>query len=45
MAKRAGAADKYKWVAIFVGLAVLAMLVAIPWPFLPVGTGRPWIRL
>jgi len=45
MAKRAEAALKYKWVAIFVGLAVLAMLVAIPWPFLPVGGGRPWIRL
>ena len=45
MAKRAEVALKYKWVAIFVGLALLAMLVAIPWPFLPVGSGRPWIRL
>jgi hypothetical protein len=45
MAKRAEAALKYKWVAIFLGLALLAMLVAIPWPFLPVGSGRPWIRL
>jgi hypothetical protein len=45
MAKRAEAALKYKWVAIFLGLALLVMLVAIPWPFLPVGSGRPWIRL
>ncbi len=45
MAKRAEAALKYKWAAIFWGLALLAMLVAIPWPFLPVGSGRPWIRL
>ena len=45
MAKRAEAALKYKWAAIFFGLAMLAMLVAIPWPFLAVGSGRPWIRL
>ncbi len=45
MAKRAEAALKYKWAAIFLGLALLAMLVAIPWPFLPVGSGRPWLRL
>ena len=45
MAKRAEAALKYKWVAIFFGLAALAMLVSIPWPFLPVGSGRPWFRL
>jgi hypothetical protein len=45
MARRAQAALKYKWVSIFFGLALLAMLVAIPWPFLPVGSGRPWIRL
>jgi len=44
MAKRAGAAAKYKWAAIFYGLAMLAMLVAIPWPFLAVGSGRPWLR-
>ncbi len=45
MAKRAAAALKHKWAAIFLGLALLAMLVAIPWPFLAVGSGRPWIRL
>jgi hypothetical protein len=45
MAKRAEPALKYKWAAIFLGLALLAMLVAIPWPFLAVGSGRPWIRL
>ncbi len=45
MAKRAETALKYKWAAIFLGLALLAMLVAIPWPFLSVGSGRPWIRL
>ena len=45
MAKRAEPVLKYKWAAIFLGLALLAMLVAIPWPFLAVGSGRPWIRL
>ena len=45
MTKRAEATLKYKWAGIFFGLAALAMLVAIPWPFLPVGSGRPWIRL
>ena len=45
MARRAEMGLKYKWVSIFFGLAVLAMLVAIPWPFLVVGSGRPWIRL
>ncbi len=45
MAKRAEAAPKYKWMAIFVGLAVLVILVAIPWPFLAVGSERPWLRL
>jgi hypothetical protein len=45
MAKRAEAALKYKWAGIFFGLAALAMLVAIPWPFLAVGNGRPWMRL
>jgi hypothetical protein len=42
--KRAEAAtSKHKRAAIFFGLALLAILIAIPWPFLPYG--RPLIRL
>jgi hypothetical protein len=34
--------QKYRWAAIGFGLAVLAILFAIPWPFAQVA--RPWIR-
>lgn len=34
---------KHRTAAIFFGLAFIAMLLAIPWPFL--ASGRPWIRL
>lgn len=32
---------KHKQAAIFFGLAALAILVGVPWPFLP--NGRPWL--
>jgi hypothetical protein len=35
--------SKHRRAAIFFGLALLAILLAIPWPFLPYG--RPLIRL
>jgi hypothetical protein len=41
--RAAGATSKHKRAAIFFGLALLAILIAIPWPFLP--NGRPLIRL
>ena len=37
------ATSKHKRAAIFFGLAMLAILIAIPWPFL--SYGRPLIRL
>lgn len=36
---------KHRRTAIFFGLSLLAMLLAIPWPFLAAGAGRPWIRI
>lgn len=36
-------AKKHRMAAIFFGLAILAILFAIPWPFS--GVPRPWIRL
>jgi hypothetical protein len=36
---------KHKRAAIFFGLALIAVLVAVPWPFLASGGGRPWIRI
>jgi hypothetical protein len=43
--KRAqAAAQKHRRAAIFFGLATLAILVAIPWPFFSY-YGRPLIRL
>jgi hypothetical protein len=44
ISKRAvGATSKHRRAAIFFGLATLAILFAIPWPFL--SYGRPLIRL
>jgi cytochrome c biogenesis factor len=44
LARRAGkSAVSAQRLAIFYTLAILAILLAIPWPFLP--AGRPWIRL
>lgn len=36
---------KYRVAAILFGLATLAILIAIPWPFMAAGIGRPWFRL
>ncbi len=38
-----GDQDKHRRAAIFFGLAVILVLIAIPWPFLPYG--RPLLRL
>jgi hypothetical protein len=44
LSKRAEAARaKHRQAAVFFGLAILIVLFAIPWPFLPYG--RPLIRL
>lgn len=44
MAKRLpDSVSKHKRLALFFGAAVLLILAAIPWPFLPYG--RPWLRL
>jgi hypothetical protein len=37
------AAGKFRWAAIGFGLALLLILLAIPWPFSSVA--RPWLRL
>ena len=40
--KAADAAGKHKAAAIFLGLALLVILLSIPWPFTP--AGRPYFR-
>lgn len=35
--------SKFKQAAIFYTLALVAVLAAIPWPFLTVGTNRGWL--
>lgn len=40
----AEAAGKHRTAALWFGLAILLILVAIPWPFMP-DYGRPWLRL
>jgi membrane protein insertase Oxa1/YidC/SpoIIIJ len=42
--KAAGAQGKHRLAAILYGLAVLAIVLAIPWPF-EIGVGRPLLRL
>ncbi|GAB4569600.1 MAG: hypothetical protein Kow0077_02370 [Anaerolineae bacterium] len=34
---------KYRQAALLFGLAIVVILLAVPWPFLPYG--RPWLRL
>lgn len=41
--KAAGDVNKFRTAAIWFGLAVIVILIGIPWPFLEYG--RPWIRL
>jgi hypothetical protein len=43
--KATEATAKYRMAAILYGLATLAILFAIPWPFTAAGAGRPWFRL
>jgi hypothetical protein len=43
--KRADAATKFRLGAIFFLLAMILILLSIPWPFLTAGAGRPWLRL
>jgi len=43
MAKKASKpADKHRRILIGFALALLIVLAAIPWPFLPAGAGRGW---
>lgn len=43
MAKKASQpASKHRRILIGFGLAILIVLAAIPWPFLPAGAGRGW---
>jgi hypothetical protein len=41
-ARRADSLRRHKVAAIFFGLALVAVLLAIPWPGTP--NGRPWVR-
>ncbi|MDW8317374.1 MAG: hypothetical protein RMN53_05985 [Anaerolineae bacterium] len=41
--RAAEASQKFKQAAIFYTLAIVAVLAAIPWPFLAVGSGRGWL--
>lgn len=43
--KAIGDHSKFKQAAIFYTLAMLAVLLAIPWPFMENFADRPWIRL
>jgi hypothetical protein len=39
--KAQGDAGKFRTAALFYGLSILVLLIAIPWPF---DLGRPWLR-
>lgn len=43
--KATEATARHRVAAILFGLATLAILIAIPWPFTAAGAGRPWFRL
>jgi hypothetical protein len=43
--KATEATAQHRMAAILFGLATLAILFAIPWPFTAAGAGRPWFRL
>jgi uncharacterized membrane protein YphA (DoxX/SURF4 family) len=40
--KRIPDVSKHRRTLLFYGLALLIILIAIPWPFRDVGQGRPW---
>ncbi|MER2597899.1 MAG: hypothetical protein ABTQ73_00070 [Caldilineales bacterium] len=41
--KAASDQAKFKQTALFFGLALLIILLAVPWPFLAAGSGRGWL--
>jgi len=43
--KRTDATTKFRIGFIFFVLAMIIIFLAIPWPFLTAGSGRPWLRL
>lgn len=43
--KKRSAAARFRIGAIFFGLALVILFLAIPWPFLAAGAGRPWFRI
>lgn len=43
--KRATATAKFRIGAIFCALTFIIIFLAIPWPFMAAGAGRPWLRL
>lgn len=43
--KRTDATAKFRIGFIFFVLAMIIIFMAIPWPFLAAGSGRPWLRL
>lgn len=43
--RRSAAPARFRLGAILFGLAVLFILLAIPWPFVGAGANRPWFRL
>ncbi len=46
MSGRPGPArQRYQRTALLFGLATLILIISIPWPFMPAGAGRPWIRI
>jgi len=43
--RRSAAPGRYRVGAFLFGLALLIILLAIPWPFVAAGANRPWFRL
>ncbi len=43
--KRRAAAARFRLATLLFGLALIVILLAIPWPFLTAGANRPWFRL
>jgi hypothetical protein len=43
--RKRSAAARFRIGVIFFGLALVLLFLAIPWPFLAAGAGRPWLRI
>lgn len=43
--KRSADSARFRVATVLFGLALVLILVAIPWPFVATGLGRPWFRL